>query len=81
LYSRENSDAWSASTGEGALRPQDPFARRRAQVVLNEIDESGARSLPRYVLEALRGYLRCGVVSHGFPRLHGEGRAARAGLC
>jgi hypothetical protein len=35
-----------------------------------ELARRGARPLPRYVLDALRGYLRCGVLSHGFTRLH-----------
>jgi hypothetical protein len=44
--------------------------REELGTFLAELDESGARPLPRYVLEALRGYLRCGVLAHGFSRLH-----------
>ena len=33
--------------------------------------ESYERALPRYVEQAFRAYLTCGVFAHGFLRLHG----------
>jgi len=44
--------------------------RVEIETFLAELSESGARPLPRYVVEALSGYLRCGVFSHGFSRWH-----------
>ena len=34
--------------------------------------ESYERALPRYVEQAFRAYLTCGVFAHGFLRLHGD---------
>jgi hypothetical protein len=47
--------------------------REELETFLCELEESGARPLPRYVLEVLRGYLRCGVLAHGFTRLRCDG--------
>ena len=44
--------------------------RTELETFLAELRDSGARPLPRYVLDALRGYVRCGVLAHGFTRLH-----------
>ncbi len=44
--------------------------RTGLETFLAELRDSGARPLPRYVLEALRGYLRCGVLAYGFSRWH-----------
>jgi hypothetical protein len=44
--------------------------RAELETFLAELRDSGARALPRYVVDALRAYLRCGVLAHGFSRFH-----------
>jgi hypothetical protein len=59
-----------------ACRPQDTVlyeaVRTELETFLSELERNGHRPLPRYVLNALRRYLRCGVLAHGFTRLHCE---------
>jgi hypothetical protein len=47
--------------------------REELETFLCELEQSGARPLPRYVLDVLRGYLRCGVLAAGFTRLRCDG--------
>jgi len=44
--------------------------RNELETFLSELHGEGRAPLPRYVLQALRGYLRCGDFSHGFSRHH-----------
>jgi len=54
--------------------------REELGTFLAELEQSGALPLPRYVREALRGHLWCGVLAHGFTRLHCDARGhARVG--
>ncbi|MFT4542950.1 MAG: hypothetical protein ACI841_004998, partial [Planctomycetota bacterium] len=37
---------------------------------LAELDALGHRGLPRYVQRELRSFLECGILAHGFARVH-----------
>ena len=70
------------SSHPAALLPQCSYERRRPEEsVLNRTVEAGleaflarARSrdriVPRFVERAFRGFLRCGILAHGFLRVH-----------
>jgi len=42
--------------------------RSELETFLSELHGEGRAPLPRYVVQALRAYLRCGDFSHGFSR-------------
>ncbi|AUX34814.1 uncharacterized protein SOCE836_069910 [Sorangium cellulosum] len=44
--------------------------RENLESFLAHARETYERSLPRYVEQAFRCYLRCGVFAHGFLRFH-----------
>lgn len=44
--------------------------RETLETFLRWTKETYAAPLPRYVVDELRGYLRCGVFAHGFVRAH-----------
>src|SRR5688572_17776041 len=46
------------------------LVRENLESFLAHARETYERPLPRYVEQALRGYLRCGVFAHGFLRFH-----------
>ncbi len=60
-----------------AYRPRRPtetvlysVVRQHLETSLAHARETYEASLPRYVEQDLRGYLRCGVSAHGFVRAH-----------
>ena len=44
--------------------------RAELETFVGELRDNGRAPLPRYVVQALRGYLRCGDFAHGFSRYH-----------
>lgn len=44
--------------------------RAELKTFLGELRDNGRAPLPRYVVQALRAYLRCGDFTHGFSRYH-----------
>jgi len=68
--------------GEGARAGGSPYTRRRPEetvlygVVQRELEtflaraRSQERTVPRFVERELRAYLRCGILAHGFVRVH-----------
>src|SRR5262249_48549131 len=70
----------TAAQGLGAYvrhRPQDTLlydvVRTHLEPFLAHAREHGGRPLPRYVAQAFRAYLRCGVLAHGFLRARCDG--------
>jgi len=71
-----SSAAPSASSGAYARRePENTvphrIVREHLETFLATVREERGKSLPRYVEEELRRYLRCGILAHGFLRVAG----------
>jgi hypothetical protein len=45
------------------------LVREHLETFLQTVREERCKSLPRYVEEELRRYLRCGILAHGFLRV------------
>ena len=65
----------TAATPAGAYVRHDPTQTTLHALVAKHLEsflafaaERSGRALPRYVVEEFYGYLRCGVLAHGFGR-------------
>jgi len=63
------------ATAAGAYVRHDPTQTTLHALVAKHLatflafaEERSGRALPRYVVEEFHGYLRCGVLAHGFGR-------------
>jgi hypothetical protein len=79
LPAREPASAPHAARPPGYLprRPAEtvlyPIVRDHLEAFLAHARETYERGLPRYVEQAFRGYLECGIFAHGFLRFHCDG--------
>jgi hypothetical protein len=64
------------ATGDPVYTPRSPERTILHRTVCEQLEAFLARSryrdqpTPRFVEQTLRSYLRCGVLAHGFLRLH-----------
>jgi hypothetical protein len=67
----------TATPEYAARRPTETIlysiARDHLETFLAHARETYDRGLPKYVEQAFRAYLECGVFAHGFIRLHCDG--------
>ncbi len=70
----------TAATAAGAYVRHDPtqttlhaLVAKHLESFLSFAEERSGRALPRYVVEEFHGYLRCGVLAHGFGRARCNG--------
>jgi len=70
----------TAATTAGAYVRHDPtqttlhaLVAKHVETFLAFAEERSGRALPRYVVEEFHGYLRCGVLAHGFGRARCSG--------
>ena len=68
----------AAPSASGAYARREPentvlhrIVREHLETFLATVREERGKSLPRYLEEELRRYLRCGILAHGFLRVAG----------